>query len=86
MIQGGDHVLEDIDFDRAEAASLRVRADLMLDLRKSIKFKGWTQQQTAAFFGESQPRISNLMKGEIGRYSVDKLINMLIRAGDAGRN
>ncbi len=58
----------------------------MLDLRKSIKFKGWTQQQTAAFFGESQPRISNLMKREIGRYSVDKLINMLIRAGDAGRN
>ena len=32
-------------------------------------------------FGETQPRISNLMKGEISRFSIDKLINMLARAG-----
>ena len=37
--------------------------------------------EEAAFFGETQPRISNLMKGKIGRFSIDKLINMLARAG-----
>ena len=81
VTQGRDNVFEDIGFEREEAASLKVRADLMLDLRKYIETRGWTQLQAAAFFGESQPRISNLMKGEISRFSVDKLINMLTRAG-----
>ena len=53
----------------------------MLDLRKYIETKGWTQSQAATFFGESQPRISNLMQGDIRRFSVDKLINMLTLAG-----
>ena len=51
VVQGGDNVFEDIGFDRAEAANLRVRADLMLDLRKYIEVNGWTQRQAAAFFG-----------------------------------
>ena len=81
VTQGSDNVFEDIGFDREEAASLKVRADLMLDLRNYIETKGWTQSQAATFFGESQPRISNLMQGDIRRFSVDKLINMLTLAG-----
>jgi len=81
VMQGSDNVFEDIGFDREEAASLKVRSDLMLDLRKYIEIKGWTQSQAATFFGESQPRISNLMQGDIRRFSVDKLINMLTLAG-----
>ncbi|NKB67855.1 MAG: helix-turn-helix domain-containing protein [Candidatus Latescibacteria bacterium] len=81
VTQGSDNVFEDVGFDREEAAHLKVRADLMIDLRKYIETKGWTQNQAALFFGETQPRISNLMKGEISRFSVDKLIDMLTRAG-----
>ena len=81
VTQGRDNVFEHIGFDREEAASLKVRADLMLDLRKYIETQGWTQSQAATFFGESQPRISNLMQGDIRRFSVDKLINMLTLAG-----
>ena len=79
--KGSENVFEDLGFAPEEAANLKIRADLMLDLRTFIENKGWTQAQTAAFFGETQPRISNLMKGEIRRFSVDKLINMLARAG-----
>ena len=50
VVQGGDNVFEDIGFDRAEAANLRVRADLMLDLRKYIEVNGWTQREAAAAF------------------------------------
>jgi len=53
----------------------------MLDLRQYIQGRGWTQAEATAFFGETQPRISNLLKGEISRFSIDKLINMLARAG-----
>ena len=75
------NVFEDLGCEVEEAASLKVRADLMLDLRWYIQEHGWTQAEAASFFGETQPRISNLMKGEMSRFSVDKLINMLARAG-----
>lgn len=81
IIQGGDNVFEDVGFEAGEAANLKIRADLMLDLRQYVRARGWTQAQAAAFFGETQPRISNLLKGEISRFSIDKLINMLARAG-----
>lgn len=81
FIQGSDNVFQDLGFDTEEAANLKIRADLMIDLREYIKARGWTQAEAADFFGETQPRISNLLKGEISRFSIDKLINMLARAG-----
>lgn len=78
---GSDNVFADLGFDAEQAANLKVRADLMLDLRNYIESQGWTQEQAAAFFRETQPRISNLINGEISRFSVDKLLNMLGRAG-----
>ena len=81
FIQGSDNVFEDLGFDREEAANLKIRADLMIRLREYIRARGWTQAEAADFFAETQPRISNLLKGEISRFSIDKLINMLARAG-----
>ncbi len=81
VTQGSGNVFEDLGFDIEEAANLKVRADLMIDLRNFIEAKGWTQNEAAVFFDETQPRISNLMRGEIARFSVDKLIVMLTRAG-----
>lgn len=78
---GHENVFVDLGFDAEEAANLKVRADLMLKLRHYIQDSGWTQEQAAEFLNETQPRISNLMNGEISRFSVDKLINMLVRAG-----
>lgn len=79
--EGKDNIFEDLGFDKSEAANLRIRADLMLALKEYIQLQEWTQEQAAEFFEETQPRISNLINGEISRFSVDKLINMLARAG-----
>jgi predicted XRE-type DNA-binding protein len=81
ILRGRENVFEDLGFEAEEAVNLKVRADLMLDLRRYIQERGWTQEEAATFFGETQPRISNLLKGEISRFSVDKLINLLARAG-----
>lgn len=81
LTHGSDNVFEDVGFKAEEAANLKIRADLLLDLRQYIQTRGWTQTEAADFFGETQPRISNLLKGEIGRFSIDKLIVMLARAG-----
>lgn len=81
VVLGGENVFEDLGFDIEEALNLKVRADLMLDLRTYIQEAGWSQKEAAEFLGETQPRISNLMNGEISRFSIDKLINLLGKAG-----
>ena len=81
IVLGNNNVFEDLGFEAEEAINLKVRADLMLDLRSYIQQRGWTQKEAAEFLGETQPRISNLMKGKISRFSVDKLINLLGKAG-----
>jgi predicted XRE-type DNA-binding protein len=81
IARGSDNVFKDVGFEAEEAANLKIRADLLIDLREHIRTHGWTQAQAAAFLGETQPRISNLLKGEISPFSIDKLVNMLARAG-----
>lgn len=75
------NVFEDLGFDREEAESLRIRADLMMELGEFIRRKHLTQAQAAKFFGVTQPRISDLVRGKIGQFTIDTLVTMLARAG-----
>jgi predicted XRE-type DNA-binding protein len=81
VIQGCNNVFEDLGFAPEEALNLKIRADLMLNIKRFIQTKGWTQKQAALFFGETQPRISDLINGDIERFSIDKLVMMLAQAG-----
>ncbi|MDJ0650951.1 MAG: helix-turn-helix transcriptional regulator [Xenococcaceae cyanobacterium MO_188.B19] len=76
-----ENIFEDLGFEPEEAAKLKIRANLILDLQRYIKKQEWTQQQAAYFFNETQPRISNLMNGDIERFSIDKLVQMIVKAG-----
>ena len=81
IVLGSENVFEDLGFSAEEAASLQVRTDLMLKLRQYILQRGWSQEQAASFFGETQSRISDLLSGEILCFSVDDLIGLLMKAG-----
>lgn len=81
VTKGSGNIFEDLGFKSEEAANLKIRADLMLDLQKFIQSQNWTQAEAAVFFGETQPRISNLMNGDIDRFGIDKLVQMLSCAG-----
>jgi predicted XRE-type DNA-binding protein len=59
----------------------KIRSDLMIRLSKLIETRGLTQAQAAALFGVTQPRISDLVRGKIDRFSIDTLIAMLGHAG-----
>lgn len=81
VIKSQENVFEDLGFEPDEAVNLKIRADLILDLQRYIKKQNWTQQEAADFFNETQPRISNLMNGELERFSIDKLVQMIVKAG-----
>lgn len=79
MEKGKENIFEDLGFESEEAANLKLRADLILDLQKIFKERGWTQKQAAKFFHETQSKISNLMNGDINQFSTDKLVQMIIK-------
>ena len=56
IIKGQDNVFDDLGFNPKEAANLKIRADLILDLQKYIKKQEWTQQEAAIFFNEGRHR------------------------------
>jgi predicted XRE-type DNA-binding protein len=75
------NVFRDLGFSAAESENLRLRSDLMTELGKVIKRRRLTQARAAALFGVSQPRVSDLVRGRIERFSVDTLVAMLGNAG-----
>lgn len=81
ITHGSGNVFADLGFEKEEAANLKMRARLMVRLRRLIKERGMTQQEAADFFGVSQPRISDLVNKKIEKFSIDKLVNMLTQAG-----
>jgi predicted XRE-type DNA-binding protein len=79
--RSSDNVFSDLGFSSGEAENLKVRSDLMIELIKLIEGQGLTQAAAAKLLGVTQPRISDLMRGKIDRFSVDSLVEMLGHAG-----
>jgi len=75
------NVFKGLGFAPEEAQNLKVRSDLMIELSKVIDSRGLTQAQAAELSGVTQPRISDLKRGKIDRFSIDSLVEMLGHAG-----
>ena len=75
------NVFRDLGFSAEEATNLKIRSDLMIRLTQLIEDRGLTQAAAAKIFGVTQPRISDLTRGKIDRFSIDTLIAMLGHAG-----
>jgi predicted XRE-type DNA-binding protein len=68
--------------DSAEdAENLRVRAQLMDKIIAVIGRKGWTQVEAARQCGTTQPRMNDLMRGPISRFSLGALVKITASLG-----
>ncbi len=77
-----DSVFDAIAATPAEAANLRARSDLAREITHIVKDnKEWTQEQAAQVCGISQPRLNDLLKGRISRFSLDALVNIASALG-----
>lgn len=81
ITKGSGDVFADLGFSPAESRNLRIRSQMMTALRKFIEKEGLTQADAAKRLKVSQPRISDLTRGKISRFSLDTLVNMLTDAG-----
>ena len=76
-----DSVWDAIADTPAEAANLRLRAELMQRIAAIVKDRGWTQTEAAAHCGITQPRMNDLLRGRVSRFSLDALVNIATALG-----
>ena len=79
--KGSENVFVDCGFPPAEAENLRIRAKMMMALTGYIQERKITQSRAARIMGVSQPRVSDLVRGKIGLFTIDTLVNMVTAAG-----
>jgi predicted XRE-type DNA-binding protein len=67
--------------DTAAAENLKVRKRFMTAICRQVDAWGVTQVEAANRLGVTQPRLNDLLRGRVDKFSVDALIILATRAG-----
>jgi predicted XRE-type DNA-binding protein len=81
ITKGSANIFEDLGFSAQESQNLLLRSQTMVALVQWFEASGMTQVQAANALGITQPRFNQLLKGKIGIFSLDALVNMATSAG-----
>lgn len=84
-IQSFDSVWDAIEDTPEEAASARLRSELLTAVEQEVRSWGLTQAKAAERLGVTQPRLNDLLRGKIAKFSLDALVELSARAGLAVR-
>ncbi|AME27367.1 MULTISPECIES: helix-turn-helix domain-containing protein [Burkholderiaceae] len=69
------------DLGLADAEEMLVKAQLASKIGEIIKGRRWTQQQAAEVLGMTQPKLSNLLRGQFRGVSEAKMLECLAKLG-----
>ena len=64
-----------------EAANMRAKTELMRQIADIIKKQTLTQTEAAKLCGVTQPRVNDILRGRISRFSLDALVNIAAALG-----
>jgi predicted XRE-type DNA-binding protein len=69
-------VFDDLGFSPEESAALKMKSDLHSRIIRCAK--NYSQNQLQEILGEPQPRISDLLRGKIAKFSLEALIGYAV--------
>ena len=69
------------DLGLPDAERLKIKTGLVVEIRKAIRRLGLTQQDAAKRMGITQPKVSDMMRGDFSNLSERKLMDCLNRLG-----
>jgi predicted XRE-type DNA-binding protein len=75
------NVWDAIETKRSESANMKARANMMIAIREAVTDWSVTQAAAAKRLGLTQPRMNDLLRGRINKFSLDSLMNLATRAG-----
>jgi predicted XRE-type DNA-binding protein len=64
-----------------QAANLRARVALMHQIAAIVENNRWTQSEAARHCAITQPRMNDLLRGRVSRFSLDALVNIASAIG-----
>jgi predicted XRE-type DNA-binding protein len=64
-----------------ESANMTMRSNLLIALQQKVKSWEVTQTEAARRLGVTQPRLNDLLRSKIDKFSLDMLINLALRGG-----
>mgnify|MGYP004703616605 CR=1 FL=1 len=67
--------------DPVEANKKFLKAKLAVSIVAMIRANGWNQKAASEHLNVSQPRVSNIVRGRLEKFSIDTLIEMFLRMG-----
>lgn len=81
ITRSSGNVFVDLGFPAHEAAVMLLRCELAEALRRWIEREQLTQAETAARLGVAQPRISEIVRNRVEKFSLDYLVGLCAKAG-----
>ena len=80
-VQTFDSVFDALADTPAEAANMRARSELLSALKSRIRGWDMPQEAAAARLGITRPRLNDLLRGKLGKFSLDALVNLATASG-----
>ena len=77
VTEGSNNVFADLGLPDAE--SLLAKAELARQIGEAIRERELTQARAAELMEVSQPRVSDLLRGRLDKFSLDALVGFLTR-------
>lgn len=79
IIESSGNIFEDLGFPDAEEA--QAKSKLAIEIFLIIKAKKLTQKQAAKIMKTDQPHVSDILKGKLASFTIDRLIRFLLALG-----
>ena len=79
VMRSSGNVFADLGLHDAE--KLKIKSGLVIEIRKAMRLQGLTQQEAAKRMGITQPKVSDMMRGDFSNLSERKLMDCLNRLG-----
>jgi len=77
--RGSGNVFADLGLPDAD--KLKIKTGLVIEIRKAMRGLDLTQQEAARRMGITQPKVSDMMRGNFANLSERKLMDCLTRLG-----
>ena len=76
-----DSVFDALADTPAEAANMKARSELLSALKTRIRSWDMSQEAAAKRLGITRPRLNDLLRGKLGKFSLDALVNLATASG-----
>ena len=63
-----------------KAENMKLRSSLMIVISEAVSGWNLTQTEAARRLGVTQPRLNDLLRGRVGKFSLDALVALAARA------